>query len=787
MRMNTKYLINILFIVFLLFNNTLIYSQQWGSVVKSQETVQVGNQTFYIHKVVKGNTIYSLLKIYNISLAELKAANPHLGDDLILGIEILIPKREIGQAAESGKTDKGNEFFYHVVKQNETIGSIAKIYGVNTEDIVKMNNLQSMQISNGTYLKIPEIEIRQKINQTKTASKENQYQQHLVKPKETLFSIAKHYGLGIETLKSLNNISSNIIHPGDIILIPKANNNQTDNQKRAYIYHIVKPKEGLYAIARNYGISIQQIKQNNPGLDEYLAIGQEIKIPRQPNTKGYIEHQAINRKEKIEDIARDYEVSVNQLNALNPEIPDKIKKGEIIYIPLDFIESKQNGNAINQIKTEDNNLTETFFLEANKNKVFNVALMLPLYLSDVDSLLQIDLQKLSSRKQEIRSFRFIEFLEGARLAVDSLTKSGMNVNFKVYDVQENERITAQMLQNSDLRKADLIISLLFSRSFTQVSDFSKENRIPLVNVVSKRRQIIFENPYVFKISPNSEALFERAADFIVENMSDYNTIIVRNNPYQLSNEYNILLGHLRNKLNTKASLTNAIILNRINQYLLDGKKQSFMDSIYTELSTSGYSLNLKNLDENRFNTLKLNNSIKTVIYSSDSIRGVMRNASLLRNNLIIAMGNDEVFAIELFTKLNFVGKSTNYKVIGLPDWNNFNNLDIDYTQPFSLRMASDVFVDYTNSDVQLFVKKFYSAYNKVPDPDTYAFLGYDATFYFLEALYRLGRNWTDKIESFRLPLLQNQLHFEKQDQGGFENTYWNIYRQENYSNVLEIN
>lgn len=767
---------------------SIVFGQQWGLVEKSNQTKQIGNQFYYLHTIAKGNTLYSLAKTYEVSIDDIRAANPELNKELKLGEVILIPVIDKVNTAKNNTLSYDN-FFYHVVKQGETLNSISKIYGVNVADIVNANNLQQSNISTGFYLKIPEIDIKnndfaQKTEPQDKKDTQSKYFEHIVQPKETLYSIAKRYGIGLETLKYINNFSGSSIYPGQKVLIPSVLKDWQSKESKNYIIHKVQAKEGLYGIARKYGVTIDQIFTLNPGINENLSIGQELKISRQSNEKGYIEHRVTDRKEKLADIADEYDVSLRNLKELNPDAPSKIRRGETVYIPVDFTDKPQEIIVVDLPKEEENIPIEPKHYTQNKRHVFDVALMLPLYLTEVDSMLSLQPQELAANKQNMNAFRFLEFYEGAQIAVDSLRALGMQVNFHVYDVTDNDKETALMLQDRALSKMDLIISLLFSRSFTLVSNFSRKNHIPLVNALSKRGQIVYENPYVFKISPKPEAMYNSIANFVGNKMSDYNIIIVRNNPYQLSNEYNLISSLLRDKVSPKAPLPNALVLQKINRYM-EGKKETFLGTLKRELVKNDFSIGLDDIMNRPFDTTWVNNPIKTVVYSKDSLGGIMRNASLFRNNLIIALGSEEVFSIELFTKLNFVRDSLNIDVIGLPDWHNFMKLDVDYSQPFSLRVLSEDFVDYNSADVNRFIYKFQRAYHKVPEIDNYSFLGYDATFYFLHALFRYGDDMLQNISDFQIPLLQNQLKFEKQHVGGFENTYWNLYRQEDYQYKLE--
>lgn len=790
MQINTKYILGVLTLVlFFGIFSSFAYGQQWGVAEKSNETKQVGNQVYYLHIVAKGNTLYSLSKAYNVSVEEIQEANFGLDNELKLGAVLLIPKAKEAAPVITSTHISNEKFFYHVVKQGESLFGIAKVFGVKVEEMQRINGLSSSSITPGFHLKVPELELEvietQKIAEPQQVlTKKDRYFEHIVQPKETLYSIAKLYGIGLETLKYINNFTDNDLHPGQVLSIPNALKDRQEQENKTYVIHQVQPREGLYGIARQYGIRVEQIKAINRGLTDAIAIGQEIKIPRKMNTKGYIEHQVTDRKEKLSNIAREYEVTVNELKELNPDASNKVKMGETVNIPIDFVDKKGGALAADQRLNDEQVAVREETLIENRTRVFNVALMLPLYLNEVDSMQKLGSHKLLAKKQDFKAFRYLEFYEGAQIAADSLRKLGMKLNFQVYDVNDNDVETALILQDPALRKTDLIISLLFSRSFALVSNFSKENGIPLVNATSKRRQIVYENPYVFKLSPNPDAMYNRVADFVGENLTNSNTIIVRNNPYQLTSEYNLLNELLKQKIKPKAAIPNAQIIERTDRYM-KGMKPDYLATLQSKLVKQDDAFLLKNAINQPYDTTWVNNPVRTVLYSSDSLRGIMKQASLLRDNVVIAMGSSEVFAIELFTKLNFVRDSLNIKVIGLPDWQNYYNLDVDYSQAFKLRVSSENFVDYNSPAAKRFEYQFKKTFNKVPELDAYSYLGYDATFYFLQALFRLGDYWLDRVSEFQIPLLQNQFHFERQNDGGFENTYWNLYRQENYQYKLE--
>lgn len=109
-----------------------------------------------------------------------------------------------------------------------------------------------------------------KKRETKYSKKINKKGIHIVKKEETLYSVSKMYGVTIEDLKSLNHLTNNIIHQGDELKLRK------DAERSSY--HIVKKKETLYSISKKYSLTLEELKEMNHLKNSDLSIGQELKI-----------------------------------------------------------------------------------------------------------------------------------------------------------------------------------------------------------------------------------------------------------------------------------------------------------------------------------------------------------------------------------------------------------------------------------------------------------------------------------------------------------------------------
>ncbi|MEK6583641.1 MAG: LysM peptidoglycan-binding domain-containing protein, partial [Nitrospirota bacterium] len=121
-------------------------------------------------------------------------------------------------------------------------------------------------------------------------------QRHKVKKGETLYKIAKNYGVSVKQIKQANGLKGSGIHPGDRIVVPnkvsvKSSNNKVTNKKadiaektdnlsnNTLITHKVKKGENLYRISKKYGVSVREVKKINNLSGSFVKIGQKLKVP----------------------------------------------------------------------------------------------------------------------------------------------------------------------------------------------------------------------------------------------------------------------------------------------------------------------------------------------------------------------------------------------------------------------------------------------------------------------------------------------------------------------------
>ena len=197
---------------------------------QSSQIVDIDGVKYSIHDVVRGETLYSLARMYGTTVDDIAAANPALSEGLKAGQRIKIP---ISTPAKQEKR-KRKDFDQHVVAAGETLYSISRKYSIAVDALIAdNNNIDPSQLPVGAVLYIR----RSEVGQTKPTQVESQierhaatmnsvatgdYAYHVVHTGEAAADIARRFGTTEEYLVALNNMRSAAdIHRGRIIKVPK--------------------------------------------------------------------------------------------------------------------------------------------------------------------------------------------------------------------------------------------------------------------------------------------------------------------------------------------------------------------------------------------------------------------------------------------------------------------------------------------------------------------------------------------------------------------------------------
>lgn len=193
------------------------------------------------------------------------------------------------------ETINGKQFIIHQIEAKETLYSISRRYGVAVTAIIESNGAAEGALAVGQLLKIPYApKAKTKINTAVSGipAMKSVSSTHTVTAKETLYSIARQYSISVDQLKQWNNLTSDELKLGQLLFLtqPKyaaatAPQPSTTLQSVSAT-HTVASKETLYSISRQYGASVDQLKQWNNLTSDELKLGQTLLVAQPKNTAG---------------------------------------------------------------------------------------------------------------------------------------------------------------------------------------------------------------------------------------------------------------------------------------------------------------------------------------------------------------------------------------------------------------------------------------------------------------------------------------------------------------------
>ncbi len=226
---------------------------------------------------------------------------------------------------------------YYTVKSGDSLWSIAKQYGVTVDELKQANNLTSNALSIGQVLKIP-------------VEEENTSSSYIVKAGDNLYAIAQKYNTTVDAIKSLNNLTTNTLRIGQVLRIPGLSVEEPSTEVD-YVNYTVKSGDTLYQIARNYGVSVDTIKQFNNLTSNTLSIGQVLRIPvaveQEIIVTPYAEY-TVKRGDTLYSIARTYGTTQQEIMNLNNLTSNLLSIGQVLKIPT------STGGTTYVVKSGDN-------------------------------------------------------------------------------------------------------------------------------------------------------------------------------------------------------------------------------------------------------------------------------------------------------------------------------------------------------------------------------------------------------------------------------------------------
>ncbi len=606
---------------------------------------------------------------------------------------------------------KGKPYYIHFVKQGETLSGISKVYNVTIDELNADNPALDKGLKADMVLKIPQ-KAQLEIPEIDVPKKENA----AVKPKsEKPEATAK----------------------------PQAD--------PGYILYQVKKQETLYGISKQFNVTVDDILKINPGFDS-LKAGMEIKIPKKAAADKITKTEAKSPESKTEtvskpgqgkdevvvktgetlyNIAKNNNTTVDDIIDLNPQLKDGLKAGMVLKLHKPDIKSTAKPETRSETSTAVKPVVPSnCYSASNREKTYNIALLLPFLLDEASDVLEAPELKKTS---DFENFNYFQFYAGFMLAADSLEKYGLHANIQVLDADKlNDTLTIrQALRKPGMDNMNLIVGPVYANSFAVAARYARKHEIGIVNPLSRRENIVDGNPYVFKAQVSATGIATKLLTFIADHYPNANIISVRND----AKEYK-----------AAADKFEALIKSRIAAH-----------------------------------TLKA--SLQTATFTTDQMAGISKKIKPGVKNIVIFFSNNKSNVPNFVSLLNPRSKTDDIILVGMDGWEDFE-LETEFLVNLNYHQLTSSYIDYDSEAVKQFITRFRNKYGAVPVSTKHAFLGYDLGWYFLTSLMWYGDDYLKCIPGNAGHGLQFNFNFSAADKNeGYQNQEIDMVKLVDYKMV----
>ena len=369
-------------------------------------------------------------------------------------------------------------------------------------------------------------------------AQQKKYVSYTVKKGETMKSIAKDYDVSTRDLLRLNPDIRRKPAENTVIIVPNKNYGKQIakvEEANTKIY-IVKPKETLFGISNKHNITIEELKANNPGLENGLKIGMHLKIPaaseiEENDLENYITHTVV-KDDTVYNLTKKYTISEEDLFALNPSLNEGLKLGMVLKIKKNIDTSTIN-------KEEVENDSELFVEKLNFEKSINVAIMLPYELNKYSDSIP---EKALTRGNSILNIA-TDFHMGASMAIDSLRSKGIAINVQYFDTQNSNYKLQTIVNRNDFSETDVIIGPLF---YAKAHWLSKHVNVPVIAPIYSKDQNSLSASNLIKSDDVSDTLLEEhLLTYMKENYKGENILIINDSEAQSQSKLWRIVNHLK--------------------------------------------------------------------------------------------------------------------------------------------------------------------------------------------------------------------------------------------------
>lgn len=516
------------------------------------------------------------------------------------------------------------------------------------------------------------------------------YQVHVVEAGQTLYAISRAYAVPVDALLAANPAASEGLSIGQEVLVPMAAVDKREARnaptlRGGELLHTAAKKETLFGIARQYGVEINALLDRNPELGQGLKEGMQVVIPaaaatgteqpvQRPATDDGSQLHEVQAGETLFSLGQRFGVDPEAIRSANGGLPDGLRAGATIRIPAPPRDTAPRP----EIPAD----------HLSKRESYRVALLLPFALDRNDSV-----QARSKGEPHLYETTRIaaQFHAGALMALDSMAALGFNAEVTVLDMGDDAATWNLALRNPAIKDQDLFIGPFHRGAIEQLARMRSDVHIACPAPQSNR--VLLGHPNVSKVHSSPQEFMRHLARHAARaHAADNLLLLMPDIPAE--------------------------------RELREQVHRALQDSYAMQPARS-------------------RDSVRVVRADRRGIGDLLALLDPARTNAIVVPSADVEFVNNLVGRLRTVAGKQTIRVYGMESWRDIESLTPMDLDRIDLHVALGTLVDYNDLRVQDFVRRFRERFRT--EPQEYAFLGFDLTFFYLQALMQEGRGFQERF------------------------------------------
>lgn len=541
---------------------------------------------------------------------------------------------------------------------------------------------------------------------------------HIVREKQTLFSIAKAYDVTVDDIYSFNpSLKETGLKKNAIILIPSAE-----------ALSAAQPAEKPSATGQDAGTETKQTAepQKEPKTEVEQKVAEDVQLiqptqemkekPAVQSRKTSARKQKTHTVKWYEDldvIAEKYGVTVEAIMMVNNLTGRKLTKRQKLIIPEpgetvtpDLISPEPDPDM-----TKDEEKAVTAPEEPADTTVTEIPDMDPDWLFAPKDEVNVTLILPMKASTESVSRNNMDFYSGVLLAVKDLADAGISTQLNVYDSSDE----THPILSEDIDDSDLIIGPVSSTDLRMLLESDTDPRMVISPLDSRAEELAYRHSNFIQVPTPQMSQYKDIMNWIREDSMPGDTLIM-----------------IKEKTARQTESVKQMI------QAADSSGLTFIPFSYSILEG-------RDITEPLTNLMTATGTNRVVIASESEafVNDVVRNLSIL-----------------LYNKLNVV-------LYAPARIRNFETIEVENLHKTAAHISLGYLIDYDSQQVKNFLLKYRALYNT--EPTQYAFQGYDIATYFIGMCGKYGSQWARKLDDGESQMLQSTFMFVPAENGGYVN------------------